>query len=74
MPLIGFFGELDQGITVADVDAFQKALKQAKVDAEIHEYPNAGHAFANSSGTNYQAAAAEDSWTRTLKFFKDHLH
>ena len=74
MPLIGFFGELDQGITVADVEAFQKALKDAKVDAEIHEYPNAGHAFANSSGTNYQAAAAEDSWMRTVKFFKDHLH
>ena len=74
MPLIGFFGELDQGITVADVDAFEKALKDAKVDAEIHEYPNAGHAFANPSGANYQAAAAEDSWTRTIKFFKDHLH
>ncbi|MGE5624495.1 MAG: dienelactone hydrolase family protein [Bacillota bacterium] len=74
MPLIGFFGELDQGITVADVAAFQKALKDAKVNAEIHEYPNAGHAFANPSGNNYQAAAAEDSWQRTVKFFKDHLH
>jgi len=74
MPLIGFFGELDQGITVADVDAFQKALQQAKVNAEIHEYPNAGHAFANPSGSGYQAAAAEDSWQRTVKFLKDHLH
>ena len=74
MPLIGFFGEKDQGITVADVDAFQKALKDAKVDAEIHEYPDAGHAFANPSGTSYQAAAAEDSWKRTVTFFKVHLH
>lgn len=74
MPLIGFFGEKDQGITVADVDAFQKALKDAKVDAEIHEYPDAGHAFANPSGTSYQATAAEDSWKRTVAFFKLHLH
>jgi carboxymethylenebutenolidase len=73
MPLIGFFGEKDQGITVADVTAFQDALKQAGVDAEIHEYPDAGHAFANSSGKNYQAAAATDSWDRTVKFFKEHL-
>lgn len=73
MPLIGFFGEKDMGITVADVTAFQAALKQAGVDAEIHEYPDAGHAFANSSGKNYQAAAATDSWNRTVKFFKEHL-
>ncbi|HEY1991896.1 MAG TPA: dienelactone hydrolase family protein, partial [Gammaproteobacteria bacterium] len=37
MPLIGFFGEKDSGITVADVTSFQEALKQAGVDAEIHE-------------------------------------
>ena len=74
MPLIGFFGEEDQGITVADVQKFQDALKAAKVDAEIHEYPGAGHAFASPSGTNYQPAAAEDSWKRMLAFFKAHLH
>jgi carboxymethylenebutenolidase len=73
MPLIGFFGEKDMGITVADVTGFQDALKQAGVDAEIHEYPDAGHAFANPSGKNYQEAAAKDSWERTTKFFKAHL-
>ena len=74
MPLIGFFGEEDQGITVADVNAFAQALKQAGVDAEIHEYPGAGHAFANPSGKNYRAEAAEDAWKRTVAFFKQHLH
>jgi carboxymethylenebutenolidase len=73
MPLIGFFGEKDMGITVADVTAFQAALKEAGVNAEIHEYPDAGHAFANSSGKNYQAAAATDSWSRTVKFFAKYL-
>jgi carboxymethylenebutenolidase len=73
MPLMGFFGELDSGITVADVKQFQEALKTAKVDAEIHEYPGAGHAFANPSGEHYQAEAAKDSWERTLKFFRAHL-
>lgn len=73
MPLLGFFGEEDKGITVGDVRAFQAALKQAHVDAEIHEYPGAGHAFANPSGGNYRPAAAADAWKRTLAFFARYL-
>ena len=73
MPLIGFFGEQDKGITPADVSAFQAALKQAHVNAEIHEYPGAGHAFANPSGENYRPAAAADAWKRTLAFFARYL-
>jgi len=73
MPLMGFFGEQDKGITVQDVQAFQKALKAAKVHAEIHEYPHAGHAFANPSGENYRPAAATDAWKRTLAFFARYL-
>jgi len=74
MHLLGFFGEEDKGITVADVRAFQQALKEAKVDAEIREYPHAGHAFANPSGEHYQKDAAQDSWTRTVRFFDARLH
>jgi len=73
MPLMGFFGEQDMGITVQDVQAFQKALKEAKVNAEIHEYPDAGHAFANPSGVRYRPAAAADAWKRTLAFFARYL-
>jgi carboxymethylenebutenolidase len=73
MPLIGFFGEEDHGITVKDVQAFSQALKQAGVKAEIHEYPHAGHAFANPSGKNYQADAAKDAWRRTVSFFARYL-
>lgn len=73
MPLIGFFGEQDKGITVQDVRAFQKALKAAKVNAEIHEYPGAGHAFANPSSERYRSKAAADAWKRTLAFFARYL-
>ena len=73
MPLLGLFGEEDMGITVADVLNFQDALKQAGVNADIHEYPGAGHAFANPSGEHYQPAVAKDAWKRTLAFFKQHL-
>ncbi len=73
MPLLGFFGEQDKGITPADVRAFQAALKQAHVNAEVHEYADAGHAFANPSGGNYRPAAAADAWKRTLAFFARNL-
>ena len=73
MPLLGFFGEQDKGITPADVRAFQAALKQAHVNAEIHEYAGAAHAFANPSGGNYRPAAAADAWKRTLAFFARNL-
>ncbi|MDE2234878.1 MAG: dienelactone hydrolase family protein [Gammaproteobacteria bacterium] len=73
MPLMGFFGEQDQGITVKDVQAFEKALRAAKVKAEIHEYPDAGHAFANPSGERYRPVAAADAWKRTLAFFARYL-
>jgi carboxymethylenebutenolidase len=73
MPLMGFFGEQDKGITVQDVRIFQKALRAAGVNAEIHEYPNAGHAFANPSGDRYRPLAAADAWQRTLAFFARYL-
>ena len=73
MPLLGFFGEQDKGITPAEVAAFQAALSRAHVHAEIHEYPGAGHAFANPSGENYRPAAAADAWKRTLAFFARYL-
>ena len=73
MPLAGFFGEEDMGITVADVLNFEDALKQAGVKFEIKEYHDAGHAFANPSGKGYRPEAAEDSWRRTVAFLKQHL-
>lgn len=73
MPLMGFFGAQDKGITVQDVQSFQKALKAAGVNSEIHEYPDAGHAFANPSGDKYRPAAAADAWRRTLAFFARYL-
>jgi len=65
MSLIGFFGDM--------VHDFEAALRKAGVDEEIHIYPNAGHAFANPSGRNYQADAAKDSWQRMIKFLHQRM-
>ena len=72
-PILGQFGELDRGIPVARVREFEKGLKKADVSHEIHIYDKAGHAFANPTGTRYNAAAAKKAWTRTEKFLEKNL-
>ncbi|HEV8630548.1 MAG TPA: dienelactone hydrolase family protein [Thermoanaerobaculia bacterium] len=72
-PLLGNFGEQDQGIKPEGVRQFEALLKELGKSADIKFYPGAGHAFANPSGGNYVKAAADDAWQRTLAFFDAHL-
>ena len=71
--ILGHFGETDRGIKVDKVREFQAKLKTLKGDHMVFIYPNAGHAFANADSRNYEKAAAETAWKRTVDFFKKHL-
>jgi carboxymethylenebutenolidase len=73
MPILGIFAELDQSISVAKVKQFEQTLKSLGKSVEIDIYPNADHAFANPSGTRYNATAAEDAWKKTIAFLKKNL-
>ncbi len=73
MPIIGFFGEDDSSIAIEDVNNFKLVLNNLGKTAEINLYPGVGHAFANPSGQNYNAAAAEDAWAKTIAFFATYL-
>jgi len=72
-PILGLFGAQDQGITVESVQNFEAALDRLHKNYDIHIYPGADHAFANPSGTAYNAAAAEDAWQKTVEFLNLHL-
>lgn len=72
-PILGIFGAKDQGIPVAGVRQFEDALKKLGKPAEIKIYEGADHAFANSSGGNYNPEAARDAWQRTTAFFAKNL-
>ena len=74
MPLLGLFGGEDEGIPVADVRQFEATLEELGKDAEIHVYEGAGHAFANPTGQNYVADAAEDAWEETTAFLRETLY
>jgi carboxymethylenebutenolidase len=68
-PLLGNFGEKDQGIPPKSVEAFETALKAAGKSSDIKIYPGAGHAFMNPNNTQgYVKAAAEDAWKRIDAF------
>jgi carboxymethylenebutenolidase len=72
-PVIGFFGEKDEGIPEASVLDFETAMQKAGKPVQVHIYRNAGHAFANSKSKNFQSLAAEDAWAKLMAFFGKHL-
>ncbi len=74
MPLLGIFAEDDRGIPLDSVRAFEAALTRLRKDYEIRVYADVEHAFANPSGTNYDATAAEEAWAVTLAFLDEHLN
>lgn len=73
MPILGIFGGLDDSPSVESVREFEAALNSLDKSAEIHVYENADHAFANPSGTRYNAEAAEDAWEKTTAFLDRYL-
>ncbi|HEY9624384.1 MAG TPA: dienelactone hydrolase family protein [Crinalium sp.] len=73
VPILGLFGALDTNPSVKKVREFESALKSLGKSVEVHIYDGANHAFANPSGTRYNAEAAEDAWRRAIAFLNEHL-
>ena len=72
-PVLGIFAAEDRGISVDSVRAFEAAMDELGKDGSVHVYPGVGHAFANPTGRNYNAEAAEDAWGKTLEFLRQEL-
>lgn len=72
-PVLGLYGEADQGIPVADVKEMEAALKAAGKPAEWVVYPDAPHAFFADYRPSYREAPARDAWARCLTWFTRYL-
>jgi len=72
-PVLGLYGEADQGIPVADVKEMEAALKAAGTTAEFVIYPGAPHAFNADYRPSYRPAAAKDGWSRCVAWFTKYL-
>ena len=72
MPFQGHFALQDAMFPPAQVDALEAKLQRGGVEHELFRY-DAGHAFGNEQGENYDAASADLAWERSLGFFARHL-
>jgi carboxymethylenebutenolidase len=75
-PIVGFWGDQDLGVNMADVKTFAAELERRGVAFEHVIYAGLGHAFMAQSGLDpnhpaFQMACA--SWIRTLDFLRQHL-
>jgi carboxymethylenebutenolidase len=71
-PVLGLYGEADQGIPVDSVEKMRAALKAAGKPGEIVLYPNGPHGFHADYRPSYRKEMAEDGWKRLLEWFKQH--
>ena len=69
-PVLGLYGEADQGIPVASVEKMREALKAAGKPSEIILYPDTPHAFFADYRPSYRKDKADDGWKRLLAWFK----
>jgi carboxymethylenebutenolidase len=69
-PVLGLYGEADQGIPVAQVEALKAALAEAKKTAEFKIYPGAPHGFHADYRASYRKEAAEDGWNQMQSWFR----
>ena len=69
-PVLGLYGEADQGIPVSQVDTLKGALQAAGKTFEIKVYPGAPHGFHADYRASYRQDAAEDAWNQMIAWFK----
>ena len=69
-PVLGLYGEADQGIPVAQVEAIKAALQAAGKKAEFKIYPGAPHGFHADYRPSYRKDAADDAWDQSMAWFK----
>lgn len=67
IPVACHFGQKDAWCTPSLVDALESRLRAGGVNFELFRY-DAGHAFMNKAWHEYDPAATESAWARTLDF------
>ena len=69
-PVYGFYGGLDQGIHVSDVEQMRVALAQAgKLDFQLEVFMDAQHGFFADYRPSYNAKDAAEAWAKSKAWF-----
>ena len=72
-PILGHWGDQDEGAGMENVEKLRTALEAAGVEHEFHIYPGLGHGFLKASLENEKTLGYEQactSWKRTLEFYR----
>jgi carboxymethylenebutenolidase len=72
-PLLILHGEEDQSVSVSNAYDLRDAVKAQGGEVEIKIYPGVGHGFNGPWVPNYNEAYANDSFQRTVDFFRRKL-
>ncbi len=70
-PVVGSYPEKD--FTSRSARKLDAELERHRVPHDLKIYAGARHSFFNDGSRTYDPAASEDSWRRTLAFFKEHI-
>ncbi len=71
--VLGHFAEVDEWEPLDGIQKMEADMKSAGVDVTLHFYPKAGHWFFEEDRPEYDPAAAQLSWDRTIEFLKKNL-
>ena len=70
---MGHFSDVDAWEPLESIEAMQKDMLASGVQATFHIYPGLAHWFFENNRPEYDPAAAELAWERTVAFFKENL-
>jgi len=70
--IMGNYGGKDARVN-GTIPALEEVMKAAGKTYEKHIYDDAGHAFNNDTGANYNEKAAVEAWKATLDWFAKYL-
>jgi carboxymethylenebutenolidase len=73
VPVQGHFAATDEYEPDEGLAEFERTLRTAGREVEIHRYPGTGHWFAEPSRDAYVAQAADLAFDRTVEFLRQHL-
>ncbi|MFT4831826.1 MAG: carboxymethylenebutenolidase [Psychroserpens sp.] len=71
-PLMLQYAGLDERVN-AGWPAYEKVLKENKIEHVAYFYPEVNHGFHNNTTPRYDETAANLAWGRTMDFFKEKL-
>jgi carboxymethylenebutenolidase len=72
-PLLGLFGNDDQGPSPDQVNRHEEELKKHGKNYQFHRYDGAGHGFFYYDRPAYRQEQAMDGWSKVFEFFDKNL-